>query len=297
MPLLSSMVPSPSIPTSPPWFTLQMRDLSATSNPAHSSLTTICAIVGGTSLGVVIVVIGLISWKRRCWTQRARHARQGEHPHRSVLVKREKKSSITSPEKLASSTSSSRTSSNAVTSEKAQLAGVLPPANAVPHDKVETVRSATTIKQTPSFVKPTAIHLRPPKLRSSAGGDIRPPLTDHLNRGLSYKASTITSSSVYSTQSGEERQVRVPPSVILAALGPSLGPVNEHGLTVPHQRTPDGSVRPPTSFKAPDEAGLALESNRLSHISAGSLQLNTQVVDHASPEPIGLAYGGEEQGS
>ncbi|KAH7921483.1 hypothetical protein BV22DRAFT_728126 [Leucogyrophana mollusca] len=36
---------------------------------------------------------------------------------------------------------------------------------------------------------------------------------------LSYKSSTIGSASVYSTQSGEEHQIRVPTNVVLAALG------------------------------------------------------------------------------
>lgn len=95
---------------------------------------------------------------------------------------------------------------------------------------------------------------------------------------------------MYSTQSGEERQVRVPPAVILAALGPNID-----RLSSVNERPPGASVEPMPSFKTSGELGQ--ESNRLSHISAGSMQLNVQVVDHTSPLPIGLAYGGEEQGS
>ena len=209
---------------------------------------------------------------------------------RGVLVKKDKRLSTHAPEKLASSTSSSRTSSNAIASEKAQLAGVLPIAVAPPPPKMDNVRATVmAVKQTPPIVRPTSVHLRPPKPRTVACAEVRSPLADHLNNGLSYKSSTITCSSVYSTQSGEERQVRVPPSVILAALGPNmdrLSSVVEHALA-----PPGGSVEPISSFKPPGEVGQ--EPNRLSHISAGSLPLNVQAVDHASS--VGLAYGGEEE--
>jgi len=209
---------------------------------------------------------------------------------RGVLVKREKIFSTHASEKQPSSTSSSRTNSNAIATEKAQLAGVLPIADAAPPPKRHNVHSTVIpVKQTPSIVRPTSIHLRPPKPRSMASAEVRSPLADHLNNGLSYKSSTITCSSVYSTQSGEERQVRVPPSVILAALGPNidrLSSVDEHALA-----PPGAGVEPIRRFRA--SAEVAQEPNRLSHISAGSLPLNVQAVDHASS--VGLAYGGEEE--
>lgn len=298
---LTSLHPGPAPPTSlpsfvlpslsmSPWLVLQVRDLATAGNSSHHTVSLICAIVGGTSAGVVIVIVAFLTWKRRWCFQRTRRAPQREHPHRGVLVKKDKRLSTHATEKLASSTSSSRTSSNAIASEKAQLAGVLPIAVAPPPPKMDNVRATVmAVKQTPPIVRPTSVHLRPPKPRTVACAEVRSPLADHLNNGLSYKSSTITCSSVYSTQSGEERQVRVPPSVILAALGPNmdrLSSVVEHTLA-----PPGGSVEPISSFKPPGEVGQ--EPNRLSHISAGSLPLNVQAVDHASS--VGLAYGGEEE--
>ena len=78
---------------------------------------------------------------------------------------------------------------------------------------------------------------------------------------------------MYSTQSGEERQQLVPPSLIMAA------------LTRPDPRKPivDRLSAAPGTF-----SGLLEEQNRLSHISAGSADLQQaeepadQHLDHDS---------------
>lgn len=86
---------------------------------------------------------------------------------------------------------------------------------------------------------------------------------------LLHKASSLSSGSRYSTQSGEDRQ-RVPPSLIAAALGHIDG------------------RRPPSSYSY--VPGAENEHSRLSQISAGSAGLQPEDIPDA---PIGYAYGGE----
>lgn len=99
------------------------------------------------------------------------------------------------------------------------------------------------------------------------GSTLEPP------KSLAHKNSNASSLSAYSTQSGEERQMRVPPSLIMAALG-----------------RPD----PPRAmmYSAPSRLSAADsdEPNRLSHISEGSayLQQDDDVPD--LPDlPVGYA--------
>lgn len=244
-------------------------------------LTPASTAVCGTSAGLFVAVVALLSWKWRCWDQGAPR----EQPrHRRVLTKKAKPPS--SEAEMASASSATTNTCRPIVTDAATT------------DKDQSVDAATVIHPTlPVASRPTSLQILPPRpLRSATRMESRFPPAVHLHRGLSYKASTITSSSVYSTQSGEEHQVQVPPSVIVAALGPHL----EQGLSADYQglaltrRPTYGSSQLAAISKTPNEAGLSPQMNRLSHLSAESLYLNMQLVDPAlMTVPIGLAYGGE----
>ena len=92
---------------------------------------------------------------------------------------------------------------------------------------------------------------------------------------LAHKSSTVSTASMYSTQSGEEHQMRVPPSLIMAALG-RLDP--RRPLSATYRRSGRHSA-----------ATTNEDLNRLSQVSAGSayLQLPNNASDVALH--VGLA--------
>lgn len=111
---------------------------------------------------------------------------------------------------------------------------------------------------------------------------------------LSHKSS-ISTASMYSTQTYEEQQVRVPAAVITAALGGTrhlsrLGHSSDP-YTIGEEQTelpvvPSSSLRP----SAHVDANIA-QLHRVSNISAGSLCLQQEI---QTADSIGVAYGGEE---
>ncbi|KAI6103053.1 hypothetical protein EDD16DRAFT_1715754 [Pisolithus croceorrhizus] len=263
--------------------------LATSGNLSNTVLTPTSAAICGTSAGLFVAVVALVSWKWRCWDQGAPR----EQPrHRRVLARRAKPPS--SDAEVASA--SSVTSRNAFTTNTCQPIVT----DMTTADRDRTSDTAMAIHPTLSIApRPTSLQIVPPRpVRSAARMESRFPPVVHLPRGLSYKASTITTSSVYSTQSGEEHQVRVPQSVVVAALGPHMdqgfsADGQGQGLALPHRTTCGGSQLAAIS-KMPNEARLSLQMNRLSHLSAESLSLNMQLVDPALMTlPIGLAYGGE----
>ena len=72
---------------------------------------------------------------------------------------------------------------------------------------------------------------------------------------LNHKSSTASTESMYSTQSGEERQIRVPPSLIMAAL---------------HHPDPSQPLIPEYTPAQRLSVAENEEPNRLSHVSANS---------------------------
>ncbi|PSR75129.1 hypothetical protein PHLCEN_2v9314 [Hermanssonia centrifuga] len=91
---------------------------------------------------------------------------------------------------------------------------------------------------------------------------------------LVHKSSNVSSASIYSTQSGEERQVRAPPSLIMAAFG-RLDP----------RRPLSANYRPGSGLR--HSVNMYDDYNRLSQISAGSAYL--QRSDDYSDVPVGYA--------
>lgn len=261
--------------------------LATSSSLSDTVLTPTSAAICGTSAGLFVAVVALLSWKWRCWEQGAPRELSR---HRRVLARRMK---LPSSEVEAASASS-------VTSRNAFAANTCQPivADTVTPNRAQISDTAIGIHPTSSITpRPTSLQIVPPRpIRSAARMEARFPPIVHLHRGLSYKASTITSSSVYSTQSGEEHQVRVPQSVVVAALGPHIDQgfsADGQALAFPHRPT-CGASPLATFSKMPDEARVSLQLNRLSHLSAESLSLNMQLVDPALMTlPIGLAYGGE----
>jgi hypothetical protein len=110
---------------------------------------------------------------------------------------------------------------------------------------------------------------------------------------LSYK-STISTASMYSTQTDEEQHVRMPAAIITAALGGT-----RHLSRFGHSSEPYTIgeeqielVVPSSSLRNPDHIDANITHlHRVSNISAGSLclQQGAQTTDS-----IGVAYGGEE---
>ncbi|KAJ3554584.1 hypothetical protein NM688_g3033 [Phlebia brevispora] len=105
-------------------------------------------------------------------------------------------------------------------------------------------------------------------------GAIHSATTESLQTpSLAHKSSTVSSISMYSTQSGEEHQMRVPSSLIMAALG-RLDP--RRPLSATYRR----SARHSATTASDD-------FNRLSQISAGSAYL--QLPNDPSDVQVGLA--------
>jgi hypothetical protein len=132
--------------------------------------------------------------------------------------------------------------------------------------------------------------------RSSKEITVRRSRTSFLrvSNALSYKSSNLSTSSEYSTQSGEEQQVRVPAAVIVAALGhtfgtrrlPTLNP-NSEPYTIGEEAE---FAIPRPRLRDPAHSGDVGHLHRVSNISAGSLSLQGS----QSIASIGVAYGGEE---
>ncbi|KAI6038956.1 hypothetical protein EDC04DRAFT_1813206 [Pisolithus marmoratus] len=248
--------------------------LATSSTLSNTVLTPTSTAVCGTSAGLLVAVVALLSWKWRCWDQ-AQSLDQKSKTAPLLRRRWRRPRAATRPR----------------------------PIHASPFLQTWLLRAREQMWQR-QFIQPRLSNQDPPPSKSchrdqsemQLALESRAPSAFHPHRGLSYKASTITSSSVYSTQSGEEHQVRVPPSVVVAALGPYLDQgfsADDQGLALLPRAARRTSQLVAIS-KTPDEAGASLQMNRLSHLSAESLSLNMQLVDPALMTlPIGLAYGGE----
>lgn len=142
---------------------------------------------------------------------------------------------------------------------------------------------------------------KPRRLRSVEGTRHLPKLASPLEspfgeqgseplppRGITHKPSTVSSSSAYSTASGEDHQIRVPSNVILAALGNFGNNVEAfRNSYAAGDRQSSASSRNLFARMALGVRGSTY-SNRLSHASSAQ-SMNSVASRDSSGAPIGLA--------
>ena len=172
-----------------------------------------------------------------------------------------------------------------------------PPTNTTsPHS---TTNHDPMITTTPA---PSGPPIKPPRnparalRRSSKENAVRASRSSlaRASGGLSYKASTVSTASVYSTQS-EEPQTRVPAAVIVAALGHTFGTRRlstlHHTYTIGEEQLDSELAIPRRRLRHPLQSDSVGQLHRISNISDGSLGLQDGPY---TVDPIGVAYGGED---
>ncbi|KAH7889824.1 hypothetical protein F5I97DRAFT_1827509 [Phlebopus sp. FC_14] len=222
-----------------------------------TTLVPVPAIVGGTSIGVFIAIAAFLGWKWRAfWSGRVNRGNAMQtvsYSQRRVLRKEDR---VRTQLFAKESTSLSSMSTDKRRTDKDPTQDILLPIG-IPENTHQGARSTRTLEEISFMPRPAQIH------------------------------------------SAEEHQIRVPTAVILAALGPNLdakpwvavGNMRSAALQSAGEGSELVSSSPGNSC-ARGMQQLIQQSNRLSHISNGSL--NLQTFDRGTMvSPIGLAYGGE----
>lgn len=262
-----------------------------TTSPGHATSVSIPAIVGGTAAGIALAVAVLAAWK--WWTSIIRQPNKKCHSRRVCFMRRNR----ATPD-IPNGEGCSRSNGTGCSDGKKSLADSPPTTIGTTHHTTPVQHSLTMAAPSPE--PPT----KPP--RNPARAMRRP--SDHFKEGvtrgsrtsfvrasnrLSYK-STISTASMYSTQtSEEEQQVPVPAAIITAALGGTRhlsrpGHSYEH-YTIGEEQAEQAELVIPCS--RPQHSTDLAQLHRVSNISAGSLCLQQGV---QSTDSIGVAYGGEE---
>lgn len=288
--------------------------IGARSSASSSTVSvSVPAIAGGTAVGVVLAVVAVMGWK--WWKMIVRHTNKKRQSRKvcfnvplslhtfiiqcnhqqNILKRRPPPPTKLKEEHIGSSTDWN----NAECSDwKEDLADSLPNTICPPHTSPNQhpLLTAASALSGPPINPPRnpARALRRPSREIAARGSRTSFM--RASNGLSYKSSNISTASVYSTQSGEEQQARVPAAVIMAALGHTFGTKrlstlnhNSDPYTIGEEQAEFAIPRPRVGHSAHSENIRQL--HRVSNISAGSLSLQ-----HGSPSiaTIGVAYGGEE---
>ncbi|KAG1849075.1 hypothetical protein C8R48DRAFT_390302 [Suillus tomentosus] len=269
---------------------------SSTATPSsNATRMSIPAIVGGTAAGIALAVAVAVGWK--WWSLIVRHSDKKCRLRRQNVLRRHdrttpnKSNEAGGPSSSSDSTGCSDTKKSLADSSPNTMGAISPPPTPIQH----SLRMAAPLPLPP--IKPPrnpARALRRPsgQFKESLARGSRSSFAWASNR-LSHKSS-ISTASMYSTQTYEEQQVRVPAAVITAALGGTrhlsrLGHSSDP-YTIGEEQTdfvvPSSSLRP----SAHVDANIA-RLHRVSNISAGSLCLQQEI---QTADSIGVAYGGEE---
>jgi len=273
------------------------------------------AIAGGTAAGVVIALVAVMGWK--WWkmivgqTNKKRQSRKvcfnvplSLHVfiihcnHQQNILERSPATSTPTTSKEEQLGSSTDWNNAECSDWKEDLADSLPNTTFPPHTSPNqhSLLTASPALSGPPIKPPRnpVRALRRPSKENAARGS-RTSFIRASNR-LSYKSSNISTASVYSTQSGEEQQARVPAAVIIAALGHTFGTKrlstlnhNSEPYTIGEEQAEFAMPRPRVGYSAHSEN--IRQMHRVSNISAGSLSLQQGSQSIAT---IGMAYGGEE---
>ncbi|KAG2115317.1 uncharacterized protein F5147DRAFT_414828 [Suillus discolor] len=264
-------------------------------NTEHATRISIPAIVGGTAAGIALAVAVAVGWK--WWSSIVRHSDKKRRSRRQNVLRRHdrttpnKPSEAGGPSSNSDSTGCSDAKKSLADSSPKTMGAISPSPTPIQH----SLRMAAPLPPPP--IKPPrnpARALRRPsgQFKESLARGSRSSFAWASNR-LSHKSS-ISTASMYSTQTYEEQQVRVPAAVITAALGGTrhlsrLGHSSDP-YTIGEEQTelvvPSSSLRPSAHI----DANIA-QLHRVSNISAGSLGLQQGA---QTTDSIGVAYGGEE---
>ncbi|KAG0705243.1 hypothetical protein DFH29DRAFT_997032 [Suillus ampliporus] len=259
-----------------------------TTSAEHAAVVSIPAVVGGTAAGIALAVVAVVGWK---WFVR--------RPNKECHSRKQS----TTPEKLNEEGCGPSSSWDGTGCSD----GKTSPANSAPNI-ICTPSHTTPVQHSLIMAAPLpGPPIKPPRnparalrrpsdqLKESAARGSRTSFMRVSNR-LSYK-STISTASIYSTQSEEEQQVRVPAAIITAALGHTIGTRHLSRLGHSSEQYTIGEEQAelavPSSrlrHSAHSDANVA-QPHRVSNISAGSLCLQQGA---QSTDSIGVAYGGEE---
>lgn len=266
-----------------------------TTSTDHAAAISIPAIVGGTAAGIALAVAVVVGWK--WWSLIVRQPNKKCRSRRVCM--RHDRATPNKPNEEGCGPSSNSDGTIGCSDRKKTLADSSP-------NTIGTTSSHTTpVQHSLSMAAPLpAPPIKPPRNPARALRRPSGQFKESFTRGsrtsparasnrLSYK-STISTASMYSTQTDEEQQLRVPAAVITAALGGtrhlsrhchSSGP-----YTIGEEQTelvvPSSSLRDSAYIDA-----NITQLHRVSNISDGSLclQQGAQTTDS-----IGVAYGGEE---
>ncbi|KIK45924.1 hypothetical protein CY34DRAFT_10094 [Suillus luteus UH-Slu-Lm8-n1] len=270
-----------------------------TTTTEHATPISIPAIVGGTAAGIALAVAVVLAWKwwsliirqpnKKCRSRRVCsmqistifviHSAQQQN-----TLKRLDRATPIKPNEVSNSDGAG------CEDGKKSFADSSPNTRGTPLTPLQHSSSVAAPLPIPPIKPPRnpARALRRPsaQFKESLARGSRSSFARASNR-LSYK-STISTASVYSTQTDEEQHVRVPAAVITAALGSTrhlsrLGHSSEP-YTIGEEQV---ELVVPSSSLRDSDARL----HRVSNISAGSLCLQQGA---QTTELIGVAYGGEE---
>lgn len=266
-----------------------------TTSTEHAAAISIPAAVGGTAAGIALAVAVVVGW--RWWSSIVRQPNKKCRSPRQNILRKHDRATPNKPNEEGCGPASSSDGT-------AYSYGKMSFANSSPNTIGTTSSHTTPVQSSLSMaallpappIKPPrnpARALRRPsgQFKESLARGSRSSFARASNR-LSYK-STISTASIYSTQTDEE-QVRVPAAVITAALGGTrhlsrLGHSSEP-YTIGEEQAE--LVVPSSSLR--DSAHIntnITQLHRVSNISAGSLCLQQGAL---TTDSIGVAYGGEE---
>lgn len=253
-----------------------------TTTTEHATPISIPAIVGGTAAGIALAVAVVLAWK--WWSLIIRQPNKKCRSRRQNTLKRLDRATPIKPNEVSNSDGAG------CEDGKKSFADSSPNTRGTPLTPLQHSSSVAAPLPIPPIKPPRnpARALRRPsaQFKESLARGSRSSFARASNR-LSYK-STISTASVYSTQTDEEQHVRVPAAVITAALGSTrhlsrLGHSSEP-YTIGEEQV---ELVVPSSSLRDSDARL----HRVSNISAGSLCLQQGA---QTTELIGVAYGGEE---
>lgn len=271
-----------------------IREVSISSNSSAATPTTttenatpisIPAIVGGTAAGIALAVAVVLAWK--WWSLIIRQPNKKCRSRRQNTLKRTDRATPIKPNE------GSNSDGTGCEDGKKNFPDSSPSTRGTPSSHSTLLQHSSSVAA-PLPAPPTkpprnpARALRRPsaQFKESLARGSRSSFARASNR-LSYK-STISTASMYSTQTDEEQHVRVPAAVITAALGGT-----RHLSRLGHSSEPytigeeQMELVVPSSSLRDSDARL----HRVSNISAGSLCLQQGA---QTTELIGVAYGGEE---
>ncbi|OJA19714.1 hypothetical protein AZE42_01522 [Rhizopogon vesiculosus] len=248
------------------------------------------AIAGGTAAGVVLAVVAVIGWK--WWAFIVRNTNEKRSRKQNLL----RRQSTTPTKSNEEPPGFPDWNSTECSDWKKDPADSPPNPYYTPPHQHSLITAAPALSGSP--IKPPsnpACDLQ----RSSKDIAVRGSRASFVraSNGLSYKSSNISTPSVYSTQSGEEQQARVPAAVIIAALGHTFGTRRLSTLrhssepyTIGEEQAELAIPRSRLRYSGHSDSNF-IQLHRISNISAGSLSLQQ---GSQSIAPIGVAYGGEE---